>query len=143
MKIYINESQARLLNEQSVNTVSDNMRESIAVWCLLNDFRYFNPNRIIGRGTSVANDDETNKEICNYIMNTNDISLANEYKNIFRIDDTDEEYNIYKVNIGEGYILIEVSSDDVYEMFCEDTMQDLEWGDIENDLLEWFYQTYR
>lgn len=49
--ILINERQIRLLGE-GLNDSQDidyDLRKSIAVWCLMNDFRFYNPKRIIGR----------------------------------------------------------------------------------------------
>lgn len=144
MKIIVNESQIRLLTEDidSLQTVSYEMKESIAVWCLLNDFIYLNPDRLIGRGTSVANDGDTNKEICEYIMNSNTITLRNDRKISFGIDNEDEEYNIFEINSNGIHLFLRIPSN-LPEMYCEDRLQQLENGEINDEQLEWFYQMYR
>jgi len=144
MKIIVNESQIRLLTEDidSLQTVSYEMKESIAVWCLLNDFIYLNPDRLIGRGTSVANDGDTNKEICEYIMNSNTITLRNDRKISFGIDNEDDEYNIFEINSNGIHLFLRIPSN-LPEMYCEDKLQQLENGELNDEQLEWFYQMYR
>ena len=157
MKIIINENQLRLINEDLAGQiqVSYEMRESIALWCLTNDFRYYNPDRLIGRGTSVANDGETNKEICLIIMKASSIERANDEKELFGYydyddategDDEREEftngYNIYKVNYDNTYLLIEVL-DSIGEYDAEFKMQDYLDGENDEELVGWFNRIFR
>jgi hypothetical protein len=141
MKIIINENQIRLLHE-SLDTVSYEMKESIAVWCLINDFVYYNPDRLIGRGTSVANDEETNKEICQYIMNSNVVTLRNDRKIAFSLDNEDDEFNIFEINANGVRLYLRIPSN-LPETFCEEKMEEIKMGNTEDELLEWFYQMYR
>ena len=156
MKIIINESQIRLLGEDlnSLGEISYDMKVSIALWCLMNDFRFFNPKRIFGTGTSLANDIDTRKEICQFVMASDSITEANDEKETFGYydyddyeegDDEREEYmrgyKIYKVSTNNVDILIEVS-DDIGEKEGKITLQDYEDGAINNELVGWFYNLY-
>ena len=149
MKITINESQLRLINE-NFNTegeVSHEMKTSIALWCLLNDFRYFNPYRIFGSGPSLANSSSINKEICADIMDSYSVVEANDERKNFDTyyddDGYEPECNFYKVYTSGGkYFVVEVDSD-LEENYGEWKLQDYEDGYEDNELIGWFYNTYR
>ena len=161
MKIIINENQVKLLNEDlSIQgEVSYEMKESVALWCLTNDFRYFIPNNIFGRRVSVANSEPINKEICTDIMNGTLIP-ADEEKELFGYNDYDdfedgdderEEYmngnTIYKVETSKETYYIEVSNN-ITEYSGEMLLQDFADGEIDEysntyELVGWFYKIYR
>ena len=161
MKVIINENQLRLLNEDlaSQSEVSYDLKESIAIWCLVNDFRFFLPNNIFGRRISVANSEPINKEICNDIMDGT-LTLANEEKELFGYNDYDdfedgdderEEYmdgnEIYKVQTSKETYYIEVSAD-IYEYYGDLLLQDYEDKELDPysrtyELVGWFHKIYR
>lgn len=160
MKIIVNESQLKFLNEDLVSqeNISYEYKTSIAIWCLLNDFRYIVPDSVFGRKTSLANSEPINKEICTDIMNGN-ITVANEEKELFGYNDYDDfensddereeymnGYTIYKVETEKESYYIEVS-DDISEYYGDMTIQEFEDGEIDEydmryELIKWFYNTY-
>ena len=157
MKIIINESQLGLFTEDLNygNEVSHEMRTSIAIWCLTHDFRYSLENSPFGNKTSVANSEPINKEICADIMGAYEVSKADEEKERFGFNDYDDfedgddereeymgGYKIYKVRTEKETIYIEVP-DDISEKEGEWALQDYEDGENDNQLIEWFYRTYR
>lgn len=161
MRIIINENQVKLLNEdlEPQSEVPYEMKESVALWCLTNEFKYFVPNGTFGNITSVANSEPINKEICNDIMNGN-ITVSNEEKELFGYNDYDdfengdderEEYmngrNIYKIETNEETYYIE-TPDDISEYYADTILQDYEDGEIDEynrdyNLIGWFHKIYR
>lgn len=157
MKIIIKESQIRLLSEDlETGDVSHVMRESIAVWCLTNEFRFYGPN-----GLGVANDDKTQRQIAYMIMKAYSIDEANNDKELFGYNDYDDsqegdderdEYmnykKIYKVTTEDGDLLIEVA-DNIYESDGDITLQSFADGELdeydEQDInrIKWFYNIFR
>ena len=159
MKIIIKESQIKFLNEDlsTINNVSYELKESIAVWCLINDFRFFLPNNVFGRKISVANSENINKEICADIINgtltktdeEKEIFGYNDYDDFEENDDEREEYmrgySIYKVETVNETYYIEVPNN-IPEYFSEELLQKLEDGelnDYDSELIGWFNEIYR
>ena len=147
--ILINERQIRLLGE-GLNDSQDidyDLRKSIAVWCLMNDFRFYNPKRLIGRGTSVANDDETQMEIVRLIMNAHTVSECNEKRMYFGYYDEDMNgMKIYKVETSNDTIYIEVAdyisnydADEICQKFDNDDIDNSKWY---YDNLKWFVYNF-
>lgn len=126
--IIIRESQLRLLSED-IN--DDDIRRSLAMWCLMNDFKFYNPNALFGDGNQTANDGETNKYIAELIMNGN-------------VELYDKENFIYKVTFpktqdgdSELYIYVEEELDSVY---ADRLIDGYISGDIENENVRWFME---
>lgn len=156
MKIKINENQFKFLTEgYTPGDVSYEMRTSIALWCLTNDFRFYMPNNVFGSKTSVANSEPINKEICLDIMKAYEISDANEEKELFGYNDYDDfedgdderdEYmngfKIYKIRTEKEEYYIEVA-DNISEYDGEMLLQDYADGENENELIGWFYKIFR
>ena len=126
--IIIRESQLRLLSED-IN--DDDIRRSLAMWCLMNDFKFYNPNALFGDGNQAANDGETNKYIAKLIMNGN-------------VELYDKENFIYKVTFPETqdgdselYIYVEEELDSVY---ADRLIDGYLSGDIKNENVGWFME---
>jgi hypothetical protein len=127
--IIINEHQLRLLSE---GVGFDDIQRSLAVWCLCNDFRFYNPNALLGDGYQVANDGGTNKYIAELVMNGNIESYGDDYTYKVTFPKTED-------GDSEIYIFIEDELDSTYA----DRMIDrYESGDIENENLGWFINYY-
>ena len=161
MKIIINEEQVKFLNEDisTIGEVSYNLKESIAIWCLMNDFRFFIPNNIFGSKISVANSEQINREICSDIMN-GEIMTADDEKELFGHNDHDdfedgdderEEFmnsnKIYKVQYGEEEYYIEVASDiyeysgeRILEKYIDKELDDTVWY---YDSIDWFFKKFK
>jgi hypothetical protein len=159
MKIIINENQIRLLNEDlNTNSVSESMKETIALWCLTNDFRFIVADSVFGNKVNVANDERINKEICSDIINSISVTESNEEKELFGYNDYDdfedddderEEFmnglKIYKVETPREKFYIEVPgnlSEYDGEMMLQDYSDDLYEGN-NGELIEWFLHRYR
>lgn len=168
-KIIINESQIKLLNEDLFDNggVSHNMRETIAVWCLMNDFRFYstpNPNILkmrAGNEPMVCNTVNDAKWFAEFIMSADSIKEDNDSKEIFGYidyddnqedDDEREEFmdgnKIYRITKGTEDYLIEID-DNLPETQGNYIMNMLQDGDINlsnedtMELLKWFYHNYR
>ena len=142
MKIIINENQLNFINESNIEGVektSYEMTKSIALWCLLNEFRYFNPNRKFGNGTSVANKMNINKEICDIIMHSNGLETANYKKDLFR--NSDENFTIYKVCSNGECLYIEVEND-IDKHAADIAEQEYIDGENDNKIVKWFCERY-
>lgn len=126
-KIIIREDQF----DRVANGVDEPMRYSIALWCLLNDFRYLSNDNVFGRRVSVANTERINREICLDVMNANSI---HEVENDGIFDDNSIVYSV------DG-MLIEVSSD-ITPDYLYDFIEKYENGDIDDEyvrnLVGWF-----
>lgn len=164
MRIIINENQLRLLNEEGeINQyegISYDLKESIAIWCLLNDFRYIITNNSYGNEISTANVERINKEICNDIMRGTLID-ATEEKELFGYNDYDDfedgdderdEYTngnkIYKVLTNEEEEFYIEVPENISEHDCDIMIQDLIDGEISEfdddyKLVRWFYRMYK
>lgn len=161
MKIIINENQVKFLTEDlsSLEDVSYGLKESIALWCLMNDFRFYIPNNIFGNKISLANSEHINREICLDIMKGT-LTLANEERELFGYSDYDdfedgdderEEYmndnNIYKVTTESQEYYIEVSNN-ISEHDGDIILQDYVDGELDDndwyyDSIGWFYKIFR
>lgn len=126
--IIVNENQLRLLSE-GIDT--EDTQRSLAVWCVCNDFRFYNPNALIGDGYQVANDGETNKYIAELVM-------------IGNVELYDDEKFIYKVTFPktqdgdtELYIFVGEELDSTY---ADRIMDKHDSGEIENENLDWFIE---
>lgn len=161
MKIIINENQVKFLTEDlsSLDDVSYGLKESIALWCLMNDFRFYIPNNVFGNKISLANSEHINREICLDIMKGT-LTLANEERELFGYNDYDdfedgdderEEYmndnNIYKVTTESQEYYIEVSNN-ISEHDGDIILQDYVDGELDDndwyyDSIGWFYKIFR
>jgi len=126
-KIIIREDQF----DRVANEVDEPMRYSIALWCLLNDFRYLSHNNVFGRRVSVANTERINREICLEIINADNI---HEVENDGMFDDDSVVFSV------DG-MLVEVSNNLTSDYFY-DFIDKYKNDEIDNEyvkkLVGWF-----
>ena len=124
--IIINENQLRLLSEGITN---DDIQRSLAVWCLMNDFKFYNPNAMFGDGNQVANDDETNRYIAELIM-IGDVVLYNNDDYIYKV-------TFPKTQDGDSELYIFVG-EELDSTYADSVLDAHDLGKIENENIDWF-----